>query len=222
MRLFVSVIATTAMFFAASVAGAAATFTASATSASGNPLTALVVGDVVTIDVTLRSDGSSVFGLGVSAVGYDTSVATFTSGSVPANVLNAICVGPGTCFGGLANTTGSAFETTANSPNLPEVQLFNGVSTVAVNGTGTNDQGVSTGVAGDAQFQIVFSAAGPGTTTISLGANSAYGDDVVGTGGAVGSSTNASVTLIVPVPEPGTALLMGLGLAGLASAGRRS
>jgi hypothetical protein len=221
MRLFVSVIATTAMFFAASVAGAAATFTASATSASGNPLTALVVGDVVTIDVTLRSD-ADVFGLGVSAVGYDTSVATFTSGSVPANVLNAICVGPGTCFGGLANTTGSAFETTANSPNLPEVQLFNGVSTVAVNGTGTNDQGVSTGVATDAQFQIVFSAAGPGTTTISLGANSAYGDDVVGTGGAVGSSTNASVTLIVPVPEPGTALLMGLGLAGLASAGRRS
>jgi hypothetical protein len=221
MRLFVSVIATTAMFFAASVAGAAATFTATASS-SGGPISALNPGDVVTIDITLGSDGSAVFGLGVSAVGYNPAIASFTSGSVPANVLNAICVAPGTCFGGLANTTGSAAESTANVPNLPEIQLFNGVSTVAVNGTGSADQGVITLVAGDPQFQIVFTAGSTfGSTTISIGANDAYGDQVIGTGGAVEAATNAAVTLTV-IPEPGTALLMGLGLAGLASAGRRN
>ena len=217
MRLFVSVIATTAMFFAASVASAATTFTASATT-SGTSLSGLVVGDTVTIDVTLGSDGG-VFGLGVSAIGFD-PVASFTSGSVPANVLNAICVAPGACFGGLPNTTAAASVGSANVPGLPEVQLFNGVSTVAVDGTGASDQGVVTLTAGDPQFQLVFTAAAPGSTTITIGANSAYGDNVVGAGGSLLSSTNATVAITV-VPEPGTALLMGLGLAGLAGSSRR-
>jgi hypothetical protein len=203
------------ILFTAQAALADATFTASATS-NGGPLTALSVGDVVTIDVTIRSDGiapaGDVFGLGVSAVGYDTAVATFTSGSLPTNVLNQICVAPGSCFAGLANTTGSAFETTANSPGLPEVQLFNGVSTVAVSGTtGEVDQGVITGVAGDAQFQVVFTAAGDGTTTITLGANTEYGDDVVGTGGVVLGTTNVDVVLTVPEPATMASSLAALG-----------
>jgi hypothetical protein len=220
MRLFVSVIATTAIFFVASVAGAAATFSATATP-SANTILTLVPSDTVTIDITMLSDGSSVFGLGVSAVGYDPAVASFASGSIPANVLNAICVGPGTCFGGLANATTTAAESSLNVPGLPEVQLFNGVAVVAVTGTGAADQGVITGVAGDAQFQIVFTAVAAGTTSITIGANAAYGDEILGTGGVAAAATNAVVTLTV-IPEPGTALLMGLGLAGLASAGRRN
>jgi hypothetical protein len=196
------------ILFTAQAALAVATFTASATS-NGGPLTALDVGDVVTIDVTLRSD-ADVFGLGVSAVGYDPSIASFTSGTIPANVLNAICSG-GSCFGGLANTTTSAAESTENVPNLPEVQLFNGVSTVAVSGTGATDEGVITGVAGDAQFQIVFTAAAEGTTTISLGANTAYGDTVIGTGGAELGATNADVVLTVPEPATMASSLAALG-----------
>jgi hypothetical protein len=197
------------ILFTAQAALADATFTATATS-NGGPLTALSVGDVVTIDVTIRSD-ADVFGLGVSAVGYDTAVATFTSGSLPTSVLNTVCVAPGTCFGGLPNTTASAFETTANSPGLPEVQLFNGVSTVAVSGAGEIDEGVITGVAGDAQFQIVFTAAGDGTTTITLGANTEYGDDVVGTGGVVLGTTNVDVVLTVPEPATMASSLAALG-----------
>ena len=173
------------------------------------PLSALSVGDTVTIDVTLGSTGG-VFGLGVSAIDFD-PVVSFSSGTVPANVLNSICVAPGTCFGGLPNTTAAASVGSANVPGLPEVQLFNGVSTVAVDGDGASDQGVITLTEGDPQFRIVFTAAEEGSTTIIIGANSAYGDNVVGAGGSLLNSTNAEITLTVPEPAAMASSLAALG-----------
>ena len=77
------------------------------------------------------------------------------------------------------------------------------------------------GIAGSAQFQLVFEASGAGSTTIELGALEEYGDALivaVGTGSGpnqnIGVTNSAFVNLTV-VPEPGTALLMGLGLIGL-------
>jgi hypothetical protein len=197
------------ILFTAQSALADGTFTASATS-DGGPLTALEIGDVVTIDVTIRSDGAEVFGLGVSAVGYDPAVVSFTSGTIPANVLNAICSG-GSCFGGLANATTTAAESSVNVPGLPEVQLFNSVAVVGVAQTGDADEGVITGVAGDPQFQIVFTAAGDGTTTITIGGNEAYGDGIVGAGGAALGSANAEVVLTVPEPATMASSLAALG-----------
>jgi len=49
------------------------------------------------------------------------------------------------------------------------------------------------GVAGDPQFQLVFTVVDRGATSITIGAHSAYGDHVVGTGGAFLSSTNSLV-----------------------------
>ena len=92
------------ILFSTQSALAAVTFTAATSSSSGRPLSALAPGDTLTIDVTMRTDGEGIYGLGVSAVGHDPSILAFTSGSIPTDVLNAICVRPGFCFGGIANT----------------------------------------------------------------------------------------------------------------------
>ena len=69
-----------------------------------------------------------------------------------------------------------------------------------------------------AQFQIVYDVIGAGTTTLRVGTFADYADAF--SGASDNTVTNTGVTITV-VPEPGTALLMGLGLAGLAAAGRR-
>ena len=89
MRLFVSVLATAAIFFAASAASAAVTFTASAT-ASGGDLSNMLVSDTVTIDINISSDGTATFGLGASVYGHDTLVADFQGGQAVAGYLYEI------------------------------------------------------------------------------------------------------------------------------------
>jgi hypothetical protein len=62
-------------------------------------------------------------------------------------------------------------------------------------------------------FQIV--GAGDGVAEIT-------GANLIGDNGAAGDSFAFGSNVSVAIPEPGTALLMGLGLLGLAGAGRRS
>jgi hypothetical protein len=103
MRLFISVIASVAMFFAASVAGAAVTFTQSTSVDSGRALSALEIGDVVTIDITLRSDGEGTLAVGAAASGYDTGVVSFSGGQASSAVLVQVCIPTVGCFGGIGN-----------------------------------------------------------------------------------------------------------------------
>jgi hypothetical protein len=220
MRLFVSIIASAAMLMVASVAGAEVTFTASASS-NGGPISALNPGDLVTIDITLRSDGEAAFGVGGAAFGYDESVASYVSGTAVNAVLVQVCVPALGCFGGVDNgvIAGAGPALSLANPLGPEVQFLNAASTSGSTFTGATDQGVN-GVAGSAQFQLVFQAGPAGSTTIEFGADPDYGDALIIAGGQQGVTNSAFVTLTV-IPEPGTALLMGLGLAGLASARRR-
>ena len=218
MRLFISVIATAAMFLAAGAASAETTYSAATTVASGNAITALVPGDVVTIDVTLRSDGALTLGIGGAATGYDPAVAEFTSGTATGSFLNGNCFPGFGCFGGLDNLAPVPLTQTSVTAGIL-VAFATGASVTGVTNDGTIDEGVD-GVAGSAQFQLVFTAVGPGTTTLDIGEALADGSATVGAGGATLVTNSASVTLTV-VPEPGTALLMALGLAGLGFAGRR-
>ena len=79
--------------------------------------------------------------------------------------------------------------------------------------TGAVDPGVN-GVPGGPQFQLIFEIVSPGFTTIDLGASHAYGDGLLVHGTYIGVTNDAQVVIVIP--EPGTAMLMGLGLGVLA------
>jgi hypothetical protein len=221
MRLFISLLATVAMFLSASTAFAAATWTVSASTNGGGGLGALQVGDQIILDITLRTDDSA-FALAGSVNNYDNTVVGFNAAgsAVSATVLAQVCFPSFGCVNGLANQVPVPIPLQENAvgPGV-EVEYLAALAISAALGDGSVDEGIVTGVAGDAQFRIVFNALAPGTTTLNVGTFAAYLDGYTGTVDTLVNNP-AGVTVTV-VPEPGTALLMGLGLAGLAAAGRR-
>ncbi len=209
MRLFISVLATAAMFLVASTAGAVEFTILGASSATVAP------GDSVTIDIVVtNNDLTNVFGLGASVTDYGAN--TFDGGQAVANYLNAICAAPGTCFGGLANIAAGPLAESAIGANGNRVQIALSAGLLGVIGAPGTDQGLDS-VVGTAQFTVTFTAVE--SASINIG-TSYQGDGVIVDGGSSIQAQGATFALTV-IPEPGTALLMGLGLAGLASAGRR-
>ena len=113
-----------------------------------------------------------------------------------------------------------------------------GVSVVNVSNDGTNPNGLESGDivtidlalensgagggstgAGDVHFQIQFAAESllvPNLVTLEFGVFPEFGMAAVGDGGQQLAFAGTTLDLYV-VPEPGTALLFGLGLAGLAA-----
>lgn len=222
MRLFTSILASTAMFFVASSASALVTFTATSTAAGP-----LLPGDLITLNIRVANPGGgNVFGLGGAVFGYDASVVEFVSGNSVATLLHDICIPAAGCFNGLDNQAAGALENgTPSALSGANVQIVNSASTTARTGLAANDSPGLNGVVagGDAQFRVTFRAIGEGATTFNIGTNlidPVLGNAVISDGGAASEADNDSIAITV-VPEPGTALLMGLGLAGLAAAGRR-
>ena len=221
MRLFTSFLATVAMLAMAPAAFAGVIYTASATTSDASPLSAVTPGAKIIIDITVRTDD---FALGVagSVNNYDNTVVGLDAAgsTIAATVFNAFCFPSAGCFNGLTNQVGGAitFQENAVGPGV-ESEFLAALGLAAAGGNGSIDEGLG-GVAGAPQFQVVFDAIGaPGTsTTLDIGTFAAYLDGYTGT--VDSNATNTSVAITI-VPEPGTALLMGLGLAGLAGAGRR-
>ena len=206
---------------------------------------ALENGDVVTFGLLLENaTQENVFALGVGVYGYDEGAVgsatdnhlVFVSSTASASAFNTNGqVVPG--FGvvnnsdGLSNSTVAGVQSGAPFPFNQELRavLFNGIGVLAASGTGNDDAGVGgglTGIGSDIHIQVSFLVQGlnstvgsPTAVTLDFGTGR-FGNEAIGTGGSSLAFNNASSTLTI-VPEPGTALLMGLGLAGLASIRRR-
>ena len=164
--------------------------------------TNLLPGEQFTIDLRLNTEGETQMTSVFASVFADPSLFTFVSGTSPGAIL-------------------VNFDTFATLSRFSQPFVLGGdpagqvraVSYASLDPVGTSATSAVVGT-------LTFVALAPGT--INLNFLIAPGDDVtvngVSVSGAVGLGQSASITV---VPEPTTALLMGLGLAGLAAAGRR-
>jgi hypothetical protein len=237
MRLILSSIATVAMFLAASAASA---FVFEATPTAPGPY---AVGDLVEVNISMRTDGEAIGSIGAIAYGYDTGVLAFVSGEAVGSATNTsiLDLGPSGLLpqGGISNGAGAAGALNPGGVAAPVnrnigagdviapgvVEFFSGVQATLPTpvSSDANDLGIGGTVIADGgvSARLVFEVIGVGITEIQIGGDGNLGGVVLGDGTVLsGEGLNAVVPVVVP--EPGTALLMGLGLAGLGLAGRRS
>lgn len=214
MKLRAALMALLMIFAGASAATAAVTATLLGTT-GGNP-NALGVDETVTIRITITNPTATpVFGLGFSARAYDEAVVDFDSGAAVGTFLNAICVAPGSCFGGLNNLAGTAngsqrtLAESAIGANGNRVQFALAATTTAVPNTGSVDQGLDN-VVGTSQFDITFRGVAAGSTTIFF--DTEYQGDLVNlAGGATEEGVGFSVPITVPEPAAVAASAAALG-----------
>jgi hypothetical protein len=235
-------LASALLLLPASAQAVSVTISNVAHSGSGT-VTALELGDTLTFTgVYGNATPDDVFGFAAVVGGYDSDSngladngLAFVSGDVSATAFAEVESG-GVSFLGLNNTLTQATEVGYFNPfcsltGCPvidplRVQLFQGVATTGSDGDGGLDIGVggATVGSGDLHFSVTFQAisglATPETRTLTFGEILSQGEVALGAGGALLPYTSDSYSFTV-VPEPGTALLMSLGLAGLAGTSRR-
>jgi hypothetical protein len=199
-------------------------------------------GDVLTVDLVASNPGNlDIFGLGLDVRGYDPDAngvadngLTLMGGQSTASIFSVAFDTTLGSLGGIPNirTTpeekggpGNPFQ--GIPPTELHAVMFEGVALSPSNGDGTLDTGIGGALVGDGDvhFRVMFLATtnglpAPGALVLDFGVHPEFGNVAVGAGGAILPFSNDSLSVFV-APEPGTALLMGLGLAGLATTRRR-
>jgi len=254
MRFIVSVVATLAMFIAATAASASVDLSASGViltgaNAGSTDLTLAGVGDQVRIDINASNSGNNIAGATFSASAAGGLGGLQFDGGESAESWFSESLGK---FGspelGVVNIKGldAGSPGTYTSYKLPNqltgadifngaLQFFSGAQPGSeANGCGCIDWGTAkegdvlagvggvpgygyTGADNASHAVLVFTLTAPGQTLLLLGQGPNDGL-VVESGDGVLNGTSIAIGVI---PEPGTALLMGLGLSGLSLAGRR-
>ncbi len=234
---FNQLMAAAAVLFAVPTAASALGIELVNVSSTGSTPTFLNNGDEITFDLRLVNPTNvAVNGLDVVVSGYDIGNTTdnissglqLVGGSVAIGVLNTSLPAPGDGnLNGLENILTApvnVWAPNAQNPQPVRTQLFGGIDLSSHSGNGLLDRGIadqSTG-AGDVHFRVTYRlntlgiGAAAQNLTLSFGTLEAFGHVAIGPGGAEIPFSNASFALTI-VPEPGTALLMGLGLAALAT-----
>lgn len=194
--LLINVVTVGLMLFSAASASAISFFF------NNESATTLLPGDTFSIQLRMDTEGESQITSVFVSVSSDASVFAFTGGTSPGQILFNTST-----FEGIARVSQPFVLSTDPAGNI-RAASFAALSPSNVSAT---NQLLAT---------LNFDVLDPGTTVISVFI--ATGDDVTVNGvSMIGDLTFVESVEITVIPEPGTALLMGLGLAGLAAAGRR-
>jgi len=176
----------------------------------GNATADLAAGNAVLININVDNSAGDAIEALFASLTIQGDQTNFLGPNAPGSILAEAGFGGGS----LANIGTGAVK--VNTPNAPGAAGDVWIQALAY-GTAGGVDGSGTTTANISLLFIVSGASGGDFVGFDLGTS--LGDAITAPGGASVATTFSGAT--INVPEPGTALLMGLGLAGLAGAGRR-
>ena len=172
-----------------------------------SPITTIGLGDTVTVELLMDTEGETQVTSVFTSVGNDNSLAlSFTSGTSPGQIL--------------FNT--STFEGVARVSNPVDGVPGDAAGRIrAANFATATPTGSGVASAKQLLATLIFTGTQVGDAILAPLAIVGSDEVTVATVSVTGQVSLGEPLSITVIPEPGTALLMGLGLAGLTAAGRR-